>query len=98
VGRLEFIWGFAGAKCNLTLEGSVHSATLTKTVGLLIGYITRASIGPCPTGSATLLTATFGAGGSVTSVTLGGTVNCEGIGVAVRGTTSSNSAIIITLI
>lgn len=45
--------------CSLTLEGSVHSRTITKTAGALIGYITRASAGPCGAGAATVLTATL---------------------------------------
>jgi len=149
----EFIGGFTAARCNLTLEGSLHNATIAKTVGSLIGYITRASVGPCPAGSATVLTATLpwhvqykaftgtlpsitgivtnvigaawriregglsinclttsratepatgtyniAAGGSVTSVTLGGTTNCEGINGSLRGTSSTNSAQTVTLI
>jgi len=151
--RSEFTGGFVAARCNLTLEGSLHSATINKTAGSLIGYITRASVGPCESGSATVLTATLpwhvqyasftgtlpssiativthviGAawrireggfsinclttssagepsvgtynltGGSVTSVTLGGTTNCEGINGTLRGTSATNSAQTITLI
>ena len=45
-------------RCPVTLEGSYHSATFTKTTGALIGYITRASLnGPgCTGGRATVLT------------------------------------------
>jgi len=148
----EFAGGFVGIRCNLTLEGSYHSATINKTAGSLIGYITRASIGPCSAGSATVLTATLPwhrqyrsfngtlpsnisaivtniigmawrireggfsieclfatraaepatltynlTAGSVTSVTLGGTINCEGINASLRGTSSTNSALTITL-
>lgn len=50
---------FGEANCNLTLEGSVHSATITKTPGLLIGYITRASIERCVVGGATVLQETL---------------------------------------
>lgn len=51
--------GFGAARCHLTLAGSFHSQTFTKTQGALIGYINRASIGPCEQGSATVLTATL---------------------------------------
>jgi hypothetical protein len=49
--------GFGNFECGLTLEGSLHSATIVKTVGLLIGYITRAAVGGthCRQGSATIL-------------------------------------------
>ncbi len=55
----EFSGGFGTVRCSLTLEGSVHTRTITKTSGLLIGYITRASVGPCASGSATVLTASL---------------------------------------
>jgi hypothetical protein len=32
----------AGARCPVTLEGSLHSRTITKTNGALVGYVTRA--------------------------------------------------------
>jgi hypothetical protein len=43
------------SECALTLEGSLHSRTLVKTTGALIGYITRATLGTCSRGSATIL-------------------------------------------
>jgi hypothetical protein len=49
-------------KCPLTLEGSFHSATIAKTLGLLIGYVSRAIFGAgmaCQGGSATVLTNTL---------------------------------------
>ena len=48
-------------ECNVTLEGSYHSATITKTVGALIGYVTRASVDnrSCTGGHATVLTETL---------------------------------------
>jgi len=39
-------------RCNITLEGSFHSSTFAKTSGALIGYITSATVGSCPAGSA----------------------------------------------
>lgn len=54
---VEFAGGFGTVRCNLTLEGSMHTGTFTKTAGALVGYVTRASIGTCAQGSATILTA-----------------------------------------
>jgi hypothetical protein len=39
-------------RCRVTLEGSYHSRTISKVAGALIGYISRASIGPCESGTA----------------------------------------------
>lgn len=47
--------GLTAASCNVTLEGSFHSATIRKIERLLMGHITRALIGPCDSGSATIL-------------------------------------------
>ncbi len=48
-------------RCPVTLEGSLHSSTIAKVVGALIGYITRASIisSGCAGGHATILTSTL---------------------------------------
>jgi len=51
--------GITGAECPVTLESSFHTQTITKTVGTLIGYVTRASLGRCITGSATILSETL---------------------------------------
>lgn len=53
--RVDFQVLFATAECTLTLEGSFHSRTLTKTAGALVGAVTRGTIGACARGSATLL-------------------------------------------
>jgi hypothetical protein len=58
-GSAEFSGGFGTSRCSLTLEGSLHSATITKTAGALIGYITRTSVGPCSAGSATINTSSL---------------------------------------
>ena len=148
----ELIGGFGTIRCSLTLEKSLHSRTINKTVGSLIGFITRASVGPCPQGSGTILQASlpwhvqyagftgtlptigsvrtniiglayqlrepsFGitclatstaaspatltynlTSGSVTSVTLGGTIPCGSFTLRFGGTSSTNSAQTITLI
>lgn len=59
--RVNFTGGFGTTECAVTLEGSLHSTTIVKTRGLLIGYITRAVIGGthCIRGSATVLNASL---------------------------------------
>lgn len=39
-------------RCPVTFEGSFHSATITKTAGSLIGYVTNVIVGSCVTGRA----------------------------------------------
>jgi hypothetical protein len=55
--------GFSGAfgisECALTIEGSMHTRTFTKTAGSLIGYVTSATLGGCSRGSATILAASL---------------------------------------
>jgi hypothetical protein len=46
-------------RCQVTLEGSLHTRTIAKVQGALIGYITTARLGPCAAGSATILTETL---------------------------------------
>lgn len=55
IGRLPF----GDAKCTMTVEGSFHSRTIVKVNESLVGYITRATLGACATGSMTVLTATL---------------------------------------
>ncbi len=54
-GPLEFAnnVGLPTVRCPLTLEGTLHSRTITKTSGSLIGYITRAIFGTCLGGAMT---------------------------------------------
>ncbi len=57
---LSFIWGSTTTTCNVTLSGNLHSFTLTKTPGSLIGYITGGTINTCNAGAgATLLSGTL---------------------------------------
>jgi hypothetical protein len=42
-------------KCPVTFEGSFHSSTIHKVGNALIGYVTRASVGTCASGGATVL-------------------------------------------
>jgi len=53
---VRFTGPFGGAAdCHLTLEGSLHSRTSAKVIGSLVGYITRAILGRCEAGTATIL-------------------------------------------
>jgi len=56
---LRFIAGSNTASCNVTLEGSFHSATIAKVNEALIGNISRASVNSCTGGSATALAETL---------------------------------------
>jgi hypothetical protein len=40
--------------CRVTLEGSLHSSTIDKTAGTLVGYITRTIVNNCVAGGATV--------------------------------------------
>lgn len=57
--RAEMMGGFGTVTCAFTVEGSMHTRTTTKTAGALLGFITRASVGPCAIGSATVLATTL---------------------------------------
>jgi hypothetical protein len=57
--RVIFELPFGSTPCQVTLEGSLHSRTIAKVVGSLIGYITRAELGPCSSGSYTILRETL---------------------------------------
>ncbi len=46
-------------RCPITLEGSFHENTVRKVLDTLVGYITRAAIGTCIQGHATVLAATL---------------------------------------
>jgi hypothetical protein len=60
---LEFT-GFGGAftvRCPVTLEGTLHSRTISKVSGQLVGFVTRAILteSQCSGGTATILTASL---------------------------------------
>jgi len=55
----RFSGAFGNTVCPLTIEGSFHTRTLAKVVGALTGLVTRAIVGACSVGSATLLTETL---------------------------------------
>ena len=57
--RVVLSGAFGTIDCIVTLEGSLHTRTITKTVGRLIGYVTAANLGPCASGSATFLRETL---------------------------------------
>src|ERR1051325_2163754 len=56
--QLRFIGGggLTAAECDVTIEGSFHYRTMIKVSESLVGYITRAAVNNCTTGSATVLT------------------------------------------
>jgi len=56
---VTFSGAFGTSDCHLTLEGSMHSRTMQKSSGSLVGYITRAILGGCPQGTATILQETL---------------------------------------
>ncbi len=57
---LRFIAGGTTTSCNVTLLGSFHSLTITKSIGSLIGYIDHASVNRCNEGAgATILAGTL---------------------------------------
>jgi len=56
---VEFNLPGATTRCHVTLEGSLHSRTMAKVLGSLMGYITRAILGPCLSGTATILRETL---------------------------------------
>jgi hypothetical protein len=53
--------GFAAVLCPVTLEGSFHYNTIVKSLGALIGHVSRASVNSagCTGGRATVLTASL---------------------------------------
>ena len=58
--RMDFSGGFGGTvECEVLLSGSLHSRTIPKTVGLLIGYITEGTVLRCARGSATIIQSSF---------------------------------------
>lgn len=57
--ELRFASELGSLSCPVTLEGSLHSRTIAKVAATLIGYITRARLGFCQIGTATILTETL---------------------------------------
>jgi hypothetical protein len=57
--EVDFFLPFGHTKCQVTLEGTFHGRTIAKSPGRLIGYITRALLGPCSVGTATILRETL---------------------------------------
>jgi len=56
---IEYHLPGVSTRCAITLEGSLHTRTMTKVLGTLIGYITREDLGACTAGTATVLTSTL---------------------------------------
>ncbi len=57
--QVQFIAGGSTVRCALTLEGSFSARTFAKTVGGVIGRVTRATLNTCSGGSATVLRETL---------------------------------------
>ncbi|HEX7292497.1 MAG TPA: hypothetical protein VF250_15365 [Conexibacter sp.] len=57
--ELRFEGLFGNTVCQVTMEASFHSRTMAKVVGQLIGYVTAFGLGPCATGTATVLNETL---------------------------------------
>jgi len=56
--ELNFI-AMGRTSCQVTLEGSFNARTIPKVNGSLVGYITTATLGPCTSGTATILSETL---------------------------------------
>jgi hypothetical protein len=56
---VEFRLPFATTRCQVTLDSTLHERTMIKDLGTLMGYITRAILGPCTGGTYTILTSTL---------------------------------------
>jgi len=56
---LNYSGGFGTIECEVSVEGSFHSRSITKTAGSLVGYITTATVNRCARGGATVLRETL---------------------------------------
>jgi hypothetical protein len=57
--EVGFTGNFGTITCEATLEGSLHTRTIAKVAGSLIGYVTRATQGGCSAFEVTFLTETL---------------------------------------
>jgi hypothetical protein len=57
--EIRFSGVFGNINCTVTVEGSFHQRTQAKVAGSLVGYITRADLGPCSAGVGTVLRETL---------------------------------------
>jgi len=57
--NLEFTAGGSNTTCRVTLEGTLHETTIPKTIGILLGYITRVQTGECAGFAVRILTETL---------------------------------------
>ncbi len=57
--RMDFSGGFGTVECEVSLAGSLHTRTISKTANTLMGYITEANVNRCARGGATVLRATL---------------------------------------
>jgi hypothetical protein len=56
---VEFALPSVTVRCEVTLDATLHERTMIKDLGTLMGYITRAILGPCSNGTYTILTSTL---------------------------------------
>jgi len=55
-------FAFFSVRCNVTVEGSLHENTISKVIGSLVGYVTRAAVAhPCTGGEGWAWNGTEGA-------------------------------------
>lgn len=57
--EFRFVLPGATTNCQLTIEGSFHHRTAAKVIGSLVGVLTRVTLGPCASGTATILQETL---------------------------------------
>jgi hypothetical protein len=57
--EIRFAGIFGDTVCQVTVEGSFHERTTAKIAGRLTGFVSRATLGPCATGTATILRETL---------------------------------------
>lgn len=73
--RMNFSGGLGTVECEVVLAGTLHSRSIVKTIGTLIGFITAANVSRCSRGGATVLRETLpwrmhynGFGGSLPNI------------------------------
>jgi hypothetical protein len=82
--------GNINIECDVTMEGSFHSATIAKTSGALVGFISRGTIANCINGRAEFIQTTLpwhvrygGFEGTLPNIS-GVTLNIVGLGVTLE--------------
>jgi len=57
--RMNFTGGFGTVECEVVVEGTLHTRTIAKTIGTLLGYVTAANVTRCARGGASVLRETL---------------------------------------